>query len=223
MSAPIHRLKKSEIVKLSKTHCAAHAHNYLEHYACYLKEHPEEKERVGFWDIEASNLVADYGIMLSWAIKDANSDTIYYDVLTPADAKGGSEDKRLVKSCIEHLGKFDKIVTYFGTGYDFPFTRARALINGLDFPGYGTLVHKDLYYVIRNKFKLSSRRLENACKQLLGESEKTKIDAKFWRDGVRGDKKSLQYIVDHNIKDVTDLEKLYNKTIEFSKLNNNSI
>lgn len=216
-------MRKDEIVKLAGWRCEAHRHTGLSHYQCYLRENPETIEKIGYWDIEASNLVADYGIMLSWAIKDGQSDKIITDVLTPADVKTDTEDKRIVASCVEALGKFDKIVTYYGTGYDFPFLRARAAITGVEFPGYGSLLHKDCYYIVRSKFKLSSRRLENACKQLLGSSDKTKIDAKYWRNGVRGDKESLKYILDHNIKDVTDLEKLYLYVEPFVKGSRTSI
>ena len=221
MPAPIHKLRKDEILKLAKGKCK-HKHTYLDHYACYLAENPEKEERRAYFDIEASNLDADYGIMLSWAIKPSDSDVVIGDVLTPADVKKGTEDKRIVQSCIEALTNFDKVVTYYGTGFDIPFLRARALIVGVPFPAFGTLKHKDLYYVIKSKFKLSSRRLENACRQLLGATEKTRIDAKYWRNGVRGEKKSLAYIYDHNLHDVTDLEKLYNKVIEFGKIQNNT-
>lgn len=223
MKAPVHKLRKDQIVKLATQHCAAHRHSYLEHYNCYLREHPETVERLAFFDIEASNLDADYGIMLSWAIKPSDSKEVIGDVLTPADVRKGYEDKRIVQSAIDALGTFDRVITYYGTGFDLPFLRARALIVGVEFPTYGSLKHKDLYYTVKSKFKLSSRRLENACRQLLGATDKTRIEAKYWRDGVRGDAESLKYIYEHNTYDVLDLEKLYNKVVDFSKTNNTSI
>lgn len=223
MSAPIHKLRKDEIVKLSKGRCEAHGHSFLEHYNCYLKENPEKEERLGYFDIEASNLVADYGIMLSYCIKDGLSDKIYGDVLTPTDVKKGHEDKRIVKNCIEDLQRFDRIITFYGTNFDLPFLRARALIVGVDFPTFGTLKHRDAYYIMKSRFKLSSRRLENSCRQLLGQTDKTKIDAVHWRNGVRGDKKALAYIYEHNTYDVLDLEKLYLKIQDYSKMNSTSI
>jgi uncharacterized protein YprB with RNaseH-like and TPR domain len=188
-----------------------------------LKEHPEQDERRAYFDIEASNLDADFGIMLSWAIKPSDSKVVIGDVLTPTDVKRGYEDKRIVQSAIDALGQFDRVVTYYGTGFDLPFLRARALIVGVEFPTFGTLKHKDLYYTVKSKFKLSSRRLENACRHLIGQTDKTRIDAKYWRNGVRGDPKSLKYIYEHNRYDVLDLEKLYDKIISFGKVNNTSI
>ena len=66
MSVPLHRLKKQELVWLA-THRCRHRHLYIEHYNCYLKEHPD-REKIGFLDIESSNLDGDYGIMLSYWI-----------------------------------------------------------------------------------------------------------------------------------------------------------
>ena len=221
MIAPLHRMKKDQIVWLGSHYCE-HGHTFLEHFRCY-KGH---EERIGFFDIETSNLVADFGIVLSWAIKDSKSDKVYSSVLTPQDIKKatfGSEDKRLVRECLVNLQKFDRIVTYYGSRFDVPFIRARALSTGLDFPNYGTLKHTDLYFIIRGRVALSSKRLENACRVLLGHTDKTRIDSKYWRAGVRGDKKSLAYILEHNKFDVLDLEKLYNKMIHFSRPTDTSI
>lgn len=205
------------------THFCDHGHNFLEHYSCYV---PETDERIGFLDIEASNLDADFGIILSYCIKAAGEDRIYEDVIAPEDiarANAGDEDKRVVRTLISDLNNFDKLVTYYGTKFDIPYIRTRATNMAVPFPVFGTLVHKDLYYVVKNKFKLSSNRLENACRVLLNKTQKTRIDARYWRAGTRGDKKSLDYILDHNRKDVLDLEALYNKVIGFSRIQNVSI
>src|SRR5580700_9917282 len=128
MLAPVASMKKAEIIQLQRRKCAAHGHDYLSHYNCYLKEQNPEQERTGFFDLEASGLQADYGQMLTWAIKDGQSDKIYCDTITPEDIENNIEDQRIVKTCVEELLRYDKIVTYFGSGFDFPFLRARALI-----------------------------------------------------------------------------------------------
>lgn len=171
MIAPVHRLNKKEIVKLGTRRCR-HSHSYLEHYTCYLKEHPEKQERIGFLDIETTDFKADYGFMLTWCIKDSQSNKIYEDYITLKDIngikKGKDEDYRIVKSLIDTMLKFDKVVGYFSTRFDIPYIRTRALLNNLDFPLFGSLVHKDLYYIIRNKFKLSNNKLVTACSRLIG-------------------------------------------------------
>ena len=114
MPAPIHTLKKAQILKLAGTRCEAHGHTYLEHYNCYLAENGEGvEERIGFLDIEASNLDADFGIMLSWCIKDSLTGKIIEDVLLKEDIENspaGQEDRRITANLVEQLSKFDKIV-----------------------------------------------------------------------------------------------------------------
>ena len=222
MKPPIHKMKVTEIRYLA-SHLCEHGHTYLEHFGCY-----EPKEtKLGFLDIEASNLDADFGIMLSYCIKEHGKDgKTYYNVLNPADikkAKAGDEDKHLVQQCVADMLKFDQIVGYYSTRFDIPYIRTRALMCGVKFPFYGSIKHIDLYYMLRHRFKLSSNRLENACRCIIGKTEKTRIENRFWRGGVRGDKHSLAYILDHNIKDVTDLEKLYDKVIDYSRRIDRSI
>jgi len=221
VSAPLHRLPKAEIVWLA-THRCEHRHTFLEHYAC----HRPVEERIGYWDIETSNLDADFGIMLSYAFLDSQTGKVISDVITPEDirkAKAGDEDKRLVAHCIEDMQAFDRVVTYYGTRFDMPYLRTRALACGLDFPYYGTLKHTDVYFMVRNRFRLSRNRLENACRVLLGRTDKTHIEAKYWRGGARGDKASLAYILDHNKKDVVDLQKLYLKVRDFCRKTDTSL
>lgn len=178
------------------------------------------------FDIETTSLDASFGIMLSYAIKTWGKDEYLTDIITPTDMKNGTkgdEDARIVRNCIRDLLKHDKIITYYGSRFDFPFLRTRALSGKIPFPEHGTLKHIDLYFTIRGKMKLNSNRLENACRVLLGETDKTRVEPRIWRAAGRGDKKSLQYIYEHNIADVADLEKLYDLVIPFRRKNDASI
>ncbi len=218
---PVHRLKKAEIVWLG-SHFCRHGHTYLEHYSCYLKEHPE-REKVGFLDIETSNLDADFGIILSYCIKEKDG-KIIGDIIKEKDLRSNNFfDKRLVEKCIEDMLKFDRIITWYGRKFDIPFIRTRALINGIDFPNYGTIIHNDDYYIARYRLKLHSNRLENVERVIFGETGKTHIESKYWIKALQGDKKSLNYIFDHNKKDVISLEKNHNKLINFVSNRDTSI
>ena len=84
VTCPIHRLKKKEILWLYEHHCK-HGHRYLEHYNCYLQEHPEVIEKVGFLDIECSNLDANWGVMLSYCIKVKGGEGILKGVIDKKD------------------------------------------------------------------------------------------------------------------------------------------
>ncbi len=215
MPAPVHRLKKDEIIWLANHKCK-HRMNYLEHYNCYLAENPN-KMKIGFFDLESSNLDADFGILLCYCIKEAGSDKIYESVVTPKDITHNTmPDKKVVQQCVKDLSNFDLIYGYYSTKFDLPFVRTRAVSMGIDFPVYGTLKHKDVYYIIKNKFKLHRNRLEVACNELLGASHKTHFDGNMWRRAVQGDKVALSYILHHCRQDVIDLEALTNKVLDFA-------
>lgn len=220
MSLNFARMKKSEIIWMSNHKCK-HFHTYLEHPKCYEEDHGKD-QRIGFLDLECSNLSADFGIILCYCIADLNSEEILHTVITKKDLST-CLDKRVVENCVKDLRKFDKVITYYGTGFDLPFLRTRAISLNLDFPGYGELVHNDVYYIIRNKFKLSRNRLDNACQTLFGTTEKTRITAEHWIKALQGSQPSLKYILDHCKKDVTELKKLYNRVIGFRQGANPSI
>lgn len=212
--APVPQLTKAQLEMLYKGKCK-HGHRYISHYNCFLNEKPEGM-RIGFFDIEASNLKADFGIVLCYCIKDSQSDKIYESCVTNKDLKKDL-DAKVIKQLIKDFKQFDMVVTYYGTKFDLPFVRTRALNLGIDFPEFGSLFHRDAYYIIKSKMCMSSRRLENACRVILGHSDKTRIDSNHWLQGLRGEKESLDYILDHCRKDVTDLEALYNKVIGFTR------
>lgn len=218
---PVWNMPKKKIVQLAKWRCE-HGETGLSHYNCYLRSNPD-KEHLGFIDIESTNLAADFGIILCYCIADADSDTIYHRVITKGDLKD-CLDKRVVEQCLKDMRKFDRLVGFYSTKFDIPFIRTRAVALGIeDFPEYGEIIHNDLYYAVRNKFRLSSNRLENACRILLGNTEKTRIESKYWIKALQGDVDSLAYILDHCKKDVTDLKKLYNKLIPYRKITDTSL
>lgn len=224
MIAPIHRLTKKEMQWLGSHKCK-HSHTYLEHYACYLSENPSMEERIGFLDIETSNLDANFGVILSWCIKIKDNDIIY-GLLNDKDFKEKEAfkvDKRITKDLINEILTLDRIVTHYGRKFDIPYIRTRALINNLEFPSFGTIVNDDTYYMAKYKLKLNSNRLETIAQTLFGKSEKTHLDGAIWLSAVRGDKKALNYVLEHNKTDVIELEKVWLKLKGFVGVRNTSI
>jgi uncharacterized protein YprB with RNaseH-like and TPR domain len=220
MSAPVHRLKKKQLVWMNKNKCK-HGHNFLEHYACFLREHPEE-EKMGFIDIETTNLKANFGIIICYAIVDDTTEEVTTRILTKNDLRT-CLDEKVVKQCVHDMREYDRLIGYYSTKFDIPFIRTRALALNLDFPEYGEIVHNDLYYSVRNKLCLNSNRLENACRSIFGETEKTRIDADHWIKALMGDTKALAYIQDHCIKDVLETRKLYHRLEHFRSKTDTSL
>lgn len=208
------RMKKSELVWMANNKCK-HGHSYITHPNCYDADHGKD-QRIGFLDLECSNLHANWGIILSYSIKVKGEDKIYSKVISKEELNT-CLDKRVVESCIDDIDKFDRIVGYYSTRFDIPYLRTRAIILGVPFPGYGGFLHTDVYYMARNKLCLNSNRLDTVAAALFGETQKTRIEPKYWTKALMGDKKALAYILDHNQKDVLELERVYDALIDFTK------
>lgn len=170
--------------------------------------------KVGFFDIESSGLNADFGWMYSWCIKTLGEDELFYAVVTQKEVRDGILDKRIVKELVETLKKYKRIYTYYGSRFDVPFARTRALSHGLDFVPYGLVEHRDLWYLARRILKLHRNRLENVC-DILGVVGKTHLEPKIWIMANTGNEDALEYILQHNTKDVEILEAVYKRLQEF--------
>ncbi len=129
------------------------------------------------------------------------------------DLSRGNMDKKLVESLYGAMVKFDRIITHYGTYFDLPFIRTRAVIHRLPFPAKGTLYHTDVWRLAKTYLKLSSNRQDSVARAILGNSIKTHMDPQLWaiiQFGSRTQRKAgLDYVIDHNIKDVIQLRENY--------------
>jgi len=195
------------------TNLCKHSHTRLEHPNCFINgsDKPDwyKNARIGFLDIETTSLNASFGTIIGWAIKERYGKTKAM-VTDENHIRSPQEDKHLVKALIDEMLKYDMVVTYYGTKFDLPFARTRAHTHGLQFPAFGSVKHHDLYYTVKSKLRLDRNRLNNAG-DVYGFHDKTYLNPKIWRRAGQGDKKSLAYILKHNVKDVELTEKIYNK------------
>ena len=234
--APVSKLKKKEIIWLSKNLCKAHSMDYLSHYNCYLKEvvHNPDYEhkrgtdmpmlnRIGFIDVENLGFKSDFGILLSFAILDDETGEIFGRPITKKELNT-CMDYKLVKDCVRDMSRFDKLVGYYSSKHDIPYIRSKAVFHKIPFPRYGEIIHQDLYYTIKYKFKLSRNSQQTAYNILVGESHKTHWGRSEWLKAVtQGDKQSLQYIWEHNQIDVQELRELYHTVDQFTMRSDRSM
>lgn len=180
-------------------------------------------ERVAFLDIETTNLKANIGFMISWSIKYLNGKVIN-DIITRKEAiDADRQDKRIIKNLIKVLEKdVDVIVTYYGSRFDVPFVRTRAMMWEIDFPKFGSKKHIDMYFVVRSKMRLHSNRLAVACRAL-GIKGKTPLHPDVWRRAALGYAKELKEVLKHNDEDVKILERLYKRLLPFTKTTRRSL
>lgn len=201
-------MTKTELIEYMTGRCK-HYHRYIEHPNCFLEEKKREV-KIGYLDIETSSLKADVGIMLTWAIKTRDKDEYLTGRITKEEIFEYKFDKRICQELLAALDRYDVIVTHYGTGFDIPFMRSRCLWWKLPFPTFGYVKHKDTYYMVKRLLKLHRNSLESAT-QFLGIKGKNHVDLELWRLATYGDQKSLDYVYDHNIRDVAILEKLHKR------------
>lgn len=211
-------MSKAEIVSRLRFRCP-HRHDGLTHHACYTKAH--DQERVGFLDIEATSLNASFGYMLSYCIKPLGKPVVKRPI-SPTEIKNLTFDKRLCKQLLADLGTYDRLVTYYGIGYDLPFLRTRCLTHGLDFPPMGSIFHTDVYYTVKSKLRLHRNRMEVACDQFGIESKGHRLTPKVWQEAQAGHKPAIDYVLQHNVEDVISLEALWTKLQGHFRVNKTS-
>ena len=218
---------------LGKVRCK-HRHTIDEHPACFAQAEVEDlrkgeklpwfKEsgmKIGYLDIESDGLKADFSTMLSWCIKEKGGE-ISFDAVTKQELFDGRTDRRIISSILKEMSKYKIVVTYYGTGFDIPYIRAKALHYGLTFPSYSDLYHFDLYYTVKAKLCLSRKSLDNAC-DYLGIVGKTPINKDVWRRAKYGDKDAIREVLIHNAGDVEILEVLHDKLADFAKWTKRSV
>jgi uncharacterized protein YprB with RNaseH-like and TPR domain len=198
-----------------------HRHTIETHPNCFRKglikrEDWWHDKRIGYFDIEASNLDANWGFVLSWCIKYRDEDKIVSDIISQEEIYNMTFDKRVMKTLIEELENVDILVTYYGTGFDIPYIRTRALLWDYEFPEFGSIYHWDLYYKVRSKLKLSSNSLGSATK-FFGIEGKTHLSPDWFMKAKYGHKKALKELLHHNEEDVLILQRLHDKLWKHSK------
>lgn len=233
-------MRKEEILARFNWKCPLDGHsnhNGWEHPKCYedfvrLGKVNIGEERIALCDIEAEDLNADYGIMFCWYLMDLESEKLKYDVINLDDIKKHSskdrniqpkEDSRILKSFVEEISKYTKVVFHYGSGYDLPFTRTRALICNVDYPKYGQVYQIDTWRILKTKFKLRRNSQENATLKLLGKTRKDHLSLSIKHGCLRGEKWALDITLNHCKNDVLDLRDLFKSIYDYVKHSNTSI
>lgn len=176
-----------------------------------------DNSRIGFFDVETSNLSANIGMMFAACVKERGKDT----VATFTMSKDGKHlsDKAALVGLRDELEKFDFICTWYGTGFDVPFVNTRLILNG-ERP-IDSLRHVDLYYRAKFNLKLHSNRLAVVGEALLGQSGKTPLAWGQWNKALMGDKEALDTVVEHCVADVVETESVFEVLkgfVNFSKV-----
>lgn len=158
--------------------------------------------RIAMFDIEASNLNANFGQVLCACFKELNSDKI------KTFRKSRGSDASVVSRIVQEINKYDFIVTWNGINFDVSFIRTRQLLNRCHDFIDPRIRHLDLWYLTKKFLRFTNNRLDTVSTDL-GFAEKTRISGDIWVRAMEGNKKALEYIIYHCKKDVLVLEKVY--------------
>lgn len=183
----------------------------------------EKQARILVFDIETSlsifsafhtgmqylgekNILQDW-YMVSWAAKWLGEDQVFSDVLTSREAKQGN-DKRILKGLWKLLDEADIVIGHNSDKFDLKRVNTRFILNGYKLPRPSKSI--DTLKLARKMFSFSSNKLDYLCK-LFGLDGKTEHEGyDLWLNCLKGDKKSLETMVNYNRNDVVILEDLYN-------------
>lgn len=154
------------------------------------------------------NWGADLGFILCMCWKWLGEKTVHCESITKYNDGSWMDDGPLVDRCARLIEQADMIVTYNGVRCDIPFLQTRLLINHK--PLLAPVAHKDLYFTVRHKLKMSRNRLLDIQEAMESKSKKTPVRLMQWlKTVVKHDRTALAEIEQHCKQDVLVLEERY--------------
>lgn len=166
--------------------------------------------RILLWDIETSDLRADWGTTLCIGYKWYDEDEVHVISIMdyPGWKKDVTDDSRLVKDFHKIMMEADMYVTYYGKGFDLKWMNSKFLEHGL--PILPNTAHVDLFYTAKSNLNLSRKSLDNVSRFLNLDEKKYRVDGARWKRARVGDPDALREVVEHCRADVQITEQAYN-------------
>jgi len=181
------------------------------------------KPKILLWDIECSDLKADFGHILCIGYKWYGDDTSYVISMAenpewPKPGKTLWDDKWMVQEFLPIVAEADDQVTWYGKKFDEPYVRSRMIHWGMrnDFP---PIHHTDLWETCRKEFCLSNNRLITAGRFLRLEEGKIQMPVVDWKHASQGDRAAMARTERRCSSDVFMLEEAYEKMRPFIRVN----
>lgn len=168
------------------------------------------------FDIEASNLNADFGIVLTFGFKFVGrGKPTVLNILDYRTSDGDliKAEKKLLKDVTAALLDSDCWLSHFGsTGlYDLNFINSRLIYHNLPVLPTATHPQIDTWKIAKKYLKLRNNRLITISEFLGTEDEKDAIKPEAWLRALGGNRAAMDVIVEHNRRDVLVLEEVYNR------------
>lgn len=149
-----------------------------------------------FYDIESTNLNANYGYILCIGWKHLGDKKVHCASIdqSPGFKKDPTNDAWVVKTFAEEISKSDIICGWYSSKFDWPFIQSRLLAHELS--TMPSIPHVDLWRTAKYQLKLNSNRLASVS-EFLNLEEKTPIRSREWIRAMAGHRPAIKYVVDH--------------------------
>jgi len=160
-----------------------------------------------FLDIETSAVKADRGMVVAVGLLKGEEPEVKF-------ADTPEEERKVLEWLRDELEGCNKLVTWFGPGFDIPFLLARAAFHQVDLSKLIEIPMLDLCEWSRGHLLLSSYRLESVARffgfQRILEFHGADVSALF-KLVARGDHEARKLIVDHCKEDLLLLKRVYER------------
>lgn len=163
-----------------------------------------------FIDLEMTNLHADYGRLICGCIKPYGQPTWTFRIdETAAGTARVWDDGDLAVILRDALKDNYEIIGYNSVMFDIKFLNSRLMKHGEDVLVLPRRQHRDMLFVAKRAFALSSNRLQSVQEFLRLKNEKTRLEPEMWIRASAGDPEAIDYVVEHCQADVAVLEEVF--------------
>lgn len=165
--------------------------------------------KILIWDLETSDLRADWGFTICGGYKWLGEDKVYCPSIM--DYEGWKDDlindRKLIKELHRVITQADMVVTFYGKGFDLKWMNSKCLEYGLSV--LPNSPHVDLFFVAKTNLNLSRKSLENIGRYLKLPNKKYRVSGDIWKQARIGNESAIQKVIEHCKADVLMTEKLY--------------
>lgn len=167
------------------------------------------------FDIEVSDLKADYGSLLCFGYKWLGQKKVKCPSLIDHPGKWVLDDEPLVKEAHRVLSQAEMLIGFYSSGFDIKYLRSKFLEHGL--PVLDNVPHIDLYFIARSNLQVSRKSLDNLSRYLRLDKNKYYVGSPVWRRAKAGDPDAIREVIRHCRADVAVTEEMYYKLRPLSR------
>lgn len=169
--------------------------------------------KVGLFDLETTALNADDGILLCMCAKPYGASRKSLVTIRADQYQAWKTDKLNQKTMVSDimgvLDDFDILVAHNGQYFDKAMMNTYCLKYGLK-PNLRLKKFIDPMWLAKKHLRLHRNSQHSLIKFLGLQTQKTHVDFEHWlRAALNGDKKSMDYIVEHCRLDIFSMEEMY--------------